>query len=168
MAKKNFVKYVERYWTLARIVNYTNKVHIDKLKEVVPDELQNMLVMYEITNQTPKNWNDFIKLLMSAYKALHPDKTQGTIFSSDGNVEKSGGGKMDPDAMKIDEVKKKEGKSLWYCQIYASKGFKSKAKSHNTVDCYNEPENKDKRPQNSSFQSIFSLGSKNKNQFFKA
>ena len=68
--------------------------------------------MYEITNQTPKNWNDFIKLLMSAYKALHPDKTQGTIFSSDGNVEKSGGGKMDPDAMKIDEVKKKEGKSL--------------------------------------------------------
>jgi len=49
---------------------------------------------------------------MSAYKALHPDKTQGTIFGSDGNVEKSRGGKRDPDAMEIDEVKKKEGKSL--------------------------------------------------------
>ena len=127
-----------------------------------------MLVMYEITNQTLKNWNDFIKLLMSAYKALHLDKTQGTIFSSDGNVEKSRGGKMNPDAMEIDEVKKKEGKSLQYCQIYASKGFKSKAKSYNTVDCYNKPGNEDKRPQKSSFQSIFSLGSKNKNQFFKA
>jgi len=39
LAKKNFVKYVERYRTLARIVNYTDEVHIDKLKEVVPDEL---------------------------------------------------------------------------------------------------------------------------------
>ena len=55
LAQKNFVKYVERYWTLARIVNYTDEVHIDKLKEVVPDKLRNTLVMYEITNQTPKN-----------------------------------------------------------------------------------------------------------------
>jgi len=39
LAKKNFVKYVEKYQTLARIVNYTDEVHIDKLKEVVPDEL---------------------------------------------------------------------------------------------------------------------------------
>ena len=31
--------------------------------------------MYEIANQTSKNWNDYIKLLMSAYKALYPDKT---------------------------------------------------------------------------------------------
>jgi len=68
--------------------------------------------MYEITNQTPKNWDDYIKLLMSAYKALHPDKTQDTIFGSDGNVEKSGGGKRDSDTMEIDEVKKKEEKSL--------------------------------------------------------
>jgi len=68
--------------------------------------------MYEITNQTPKNWDDYIKLLISAYKALYLDKTQGTIFGLDGNVEESGGGKRDPDAMEIDEVKKKEGKSL--------------------------------------------------------
>jgi len=119
--------------------------------------------MYEITNQTPKNWDDYIKLLISAYKALHPDKTQGTIFGLDGNVEKSGGGKRDLDIMEIDEVKKKEEKSLRYCQICAGKGFKSKAKSHNTVDCYDKPRNEDKRPQKSSSQSIFSLGSRNKN-----
>ena len=70
--------------------------------------------------------------------------------------------------MEIDEVKKKEGKSLRYCQICADKGFKSKAKSHNTVDCYDKPGNKDKRPQKSSSQSTFSLGSRNKNQSFKA
>jgi len=39
LAKKNFVKYAERYRTLARIVNYSDEVHIDKMKEVIPDEL---------------------------------------------------------------------------------------------------------------------------------
>ena len=39
LAKKNFVKYAEQYRMLARIVNYSNKVHIDKMKEVIPDEL---------------------------------------------------------------------------------------------------------------------------------
>jgi len=70
--------------------------------------------------------------------------------------------------MEIDEVKKKEEKSLRYCQIYADKGFKSKVKLHNTVDYYDKPRNKDKRPQKSSSQSIFSLNSRNKNQSFKA
>ena len=105
---------------------------------------------------------------MSAYKALHLDKTQGIIFGSDGNVKKSGGGKRDPDVMEIDEVEKKEEKSLQYYQICIGKGFKSKVKSHNTVDCYDKPGNEDKRPQKSSFQSTFPLGSRNKNQSFKA
>ena len=53
---------------LARIVNYSNKVYIDKMKEIIPDELRNALVIYEITNQSPKTWNDYLKLLMQAYK----------------------------------------------------------------------------------------------------
>jgi len=71
LVKKNFVKYAKWYRTLARIVNYSNKVHIDKMKEVIPDELQNVLVIYEITNQSSKTWNDYLKLLMQVYKALH-------------------------------------------------------------------------------------------------
>ena len=54
LARKNFVKYVEQYRTLARIVNYSDKVHINKMKEVISNELQNALVIYEITNQSPK------------------------------------------------------------------------------------------------------------------
>jgi len=50
LARKNFVKYVERYRMLAKIVNYSNEVHIDKIKKVIPDELQNVLVIYEIIN----------------------------------------------------------------------------------------------------------------------
>ena len=81
LAKKNFVKYVERYRTLVRIVNYSNEVHINKIKEVISDELQNTLVIYEITNQSPKTQDDYLKLLMQVYKALYPDKAQGAIFS---------------------------------------------------------------------------------------
>jgi len=49
LVRKNFVKYTEWYRTLARIVNYSNEVHIDKMKKVIPDELQNALVIYKIT-----------------------------------------------------------------------------------------------------------------------
>ena len=54
LAKKNFVKYAERYRTLARIVNYSDEVHIDKMKKVISNKLRNALVIYEITNQCPK------------------------------------------------------------------------------------------------------------------
>ena len=74
LAKKNFVKYAERYRTLARIVNYSDEVHIGKIKEVIPDKLWNALIIYKITNQSPKTWNDYLKLLMQAYKALYLDK----------------------------------------------------------------------------------------------
>jgi len=60
---------------LARIVNYSNKVHIDKMKEVISDELQNALVIYKITNQSLKTWDDYLKLLIQAYKALYLDKS---------------------------------------------------------------------------------------------
>jgi len=39
LARKNFVKYAEQYRTLARIVNYSDEVHINKMKEVIPDKL---------------------------------------------------------------------------------------------------------------------------------
>jgi len=105
---------------------------------------------------------------MQAYKALHPDKAQGAIFGLEANGEKSGG-KKDPDAMEIDEIQKKEGKSSRYYQICAGKGFKNKSKSHNTVDCYDKPGNEDKRPHKNPFQKTSPPGpNKNKNLSFKA
>jgi len=138
------------------------------MKKIIPDELQNALVIYEITNQCPKTWDNYLKLLMQAYKTLHPDKAQSAIFGPEANVEKSGG-KKDLDTMKIDEIQKKEGKNLRYCQICTGKGFKNKPKTHNTVDCYDKPGNKDKCPHKTSSQKPSPLGpSKNKNQSFRA
>jgi len=48
---------------------------------------------------------------MQAYKALHLDKTQGAIFGPEAIGEKSGE-KKDPNAMEIDEIQRKEEKSL--------------------------------------------------------
>ena len=80
-----------------------------------PNEIcDNALVIYEITNQSPKTWDDYLKLLMQAYKALHPDKTQGAIFGPEAIEEKSGE-KKNLDAMEIDKIQRKEGKSLQYC-----------------------------------------------------
>ena len=73
-----------------------------------------MLVIYEITNQCPKTWDDYLKLLIQAYKALYLDKAQSTIFGPEANVEKSGG-KKDLDAIEIDEIQKKKEKNLRYC-----------------------------------------------------
>jgi len=39
LVRKNFVKYAEQYRTLARIVNYSDEVHINKTQEVIPDKL---------------------------------------------------------------------------------------------------------------------------------
>jgi len=64
LARKNFVKYVEQYRTLVKIVNYSDKVHINKIKKVISDKLRNALIIYEITNQSPKTWDDYLKLLM--------------------------------------------------------------------------------------------------------
>jgi len=47
---------------------------------------------------------------MQAYKALHLDKAQGAIFGPEANVEKSGR-KKDPNAMEIDEIHKKKGRT---------------------------------------------------------
>jgi len=100
---------------------------------------------------------------MQAYKALHLDKTQGTIFGSEAIGEKSGG-KKNLDVMEIDEIQRKEGKSLRYCQICTGKGFKNKSKMHNTVDCYDKPGNEDKHPYKTSSQKPSPPGpSKNKN-----
>ena len=51
---------------------------------------------------------------MQAYKALYLDKAQSAIFGPEAIGEKSGE-KKDLNAMEIDEIQRKEGKSLWYC-----------------------------------------------------
>jgi len=108
------------------------------------------------------------RVIKSPQAKLLQDKAQDTIFGLEAIGEKSRG-KKDPDAMEIDKIQRKEGKSLRYCQICAGKGFKNKSKTHNTVGCYDKPSNEDKCSYKTSSQKPSPLGpSKNKNQSFRA
>ncbi|KIK64580.1 hypothetical protein GYMLUDRAFT_241118 [Collybiopsis luxurians FD-317 M1] len=132
LASKDFIKYAEQYWTLAHIVDYQDGIHIDKLRGVISQELRNALVVFE---------------------ALHPEKSKSVIFGTSNN---KGNSSNDPNAMEIDMAKRSKGKAPEqansqepkhkYCQICAGKGMKSKAKTHNTVDCWDKPGNEDKWP----------------------
>jgi hypothetical protein len=171
LATKDFIKYAEQYRTLARIVEYENNIHIDKLRGVIPQELRNALVMYELSGGVPAKWEDYLELLLTAYKALHPEKTKSSIFGT-GSTNTRGNGNNEPTPMEIDVAKKSKGKapgqansqeSRKFCQICSGKGFKSKAKSHNTADCYDKPGNEQKRPDpkpSSSSPSNSSFGNK--------
>jgi len=73
------------------------------------------------------------------------------------------------DAMEINEIQKKEGKNLRYYQICTRKGFKNKAKTHNTIDCYDKSGNENKCSHKiSSQRPSLPSPSKNKNQLFRA
>ena len=153
LASKDFIKYAEQYRTLACIVDYQDGIHIDKLHGVISQELQNALVVFEVSGKTPNKWEDYLELLLMAYKALHPEKSKSVIFGTSNN---KGNSSNDPNAMEIDMAKRSKGKAPEqansqepkhkYCQICAGKGMKSKAKTHNTVDCWDKPGNEDKWP----------------------
>ena len=96
-------------------------------------------------------------MFIQAYKALYPNKAKSIIFGPEANGEKSKG-KKNPDTMEINEIQKKKEKNLRYCQICTGKGFKNKAKLHNTKDYYNKPGNENKHPHKTSSQKLSLLG----------
>jgi len=110
LANKDFIKYAEQYRTLARIVEYEDRIHIDKLRSVISPELRNALIILEISGKTPEVWEEYLELLLTAYKALYPEKTKSSIFGNTSNSTKSNGNN-DPNAMEIDLAKKGKGKA---------------------------------------------------------
>ncbi|KAJ3559480.1 hypothetical protein NM688_g323 [Phlebia brevispora] len=83
LAKKDFIKYAEQYRTLARIVKYEDKLHIDKLWE-----------------------DEYLDLLLKVYKVIYSDKSCASVF----DTSSSNGSSKDPDAMEIDAQAKSKGK----------------------------------------------------------
>ncbi|THU85231.1 hypothetical protein K435DRAFT_806078 [Dendrothele bispora CBS 962.96] len=141
LPSKDFIKYAEQYRTLACILDYQDGLHIDKLRDVIPQEFRNSLVIYEVSDSMPTNWEDYLELLLKAYKALHPEKAKSVIF---GNGKK--GNNSDPNAMEIDEANSQETNKKRYCQICAGKGYKAKSTTHHTNDCWDKPGNEGRRP----------------------
>ncbi|KAF8644303.1 hypothetical protein AX16_008556 [Volvariella volvacea WC 439] len=124
LAKKDFIKFAEQYCTLARLADYEDKIHVDKLTLVIPQEFCNAIVMYKVEGRLPNNWDAYLKLLLKAFKTLHSNHTKGSIF---GTGSSNGKGK-DPNAMEVDLAKKTKGKGKENEKSLPSKSLSSPSK----------------------------------------
>ncbi|KAF8656643.1 hypothetical protein AX16_002474, partial [Volvariella volvacea WC 439] len=173
LARKDFIKFAEQYRTLAHLANYEDKIHIDKLTLVIPQELRNAIVMYEVEGKLPINWDAYLELLLKAFKALHPDRTKGSIFGTGSNNEKG----KDPNTMEVDSAKKTKGKGKEvnsqtsekkFC-LYCNKNNSCYKNTHNTADCQSKPKDEKSSPsKSSSSPSKNKKGSKQNRTQFKA
>ncbi|KAF7796312.1 hypothetical protein EIP86_007489 [Pleurotus ostreatoroseus] len=168
LAQKDFIKYCERYRTLARIVEYEDKLHIDKITDVIPKDLRAATVGLCHAKQIPAKWEEYLEVLLKIYKELHPEKSKGSIFGT-GNSDKDNNGTKN-DSANSSKSKGKEVNSQQvvakFCQICSGKGQKGKAKTHNIVDCYDKPGNEHRcsAPKTSTSSSLSSSFSGSKGQ----
>jgi hypothetical protein len=100
LTHNNFINYAEKFRTLARLSELEDSYLIEKLKEVLPDNLR-LAITVQGGNASTK-WSIFLDQLLAFYKLLNPDKAQERIFSKD--VEK------DENAMNVDVAQKKKAK----------------------------------------------------------
>lgn len=145
LAAENFVKYAERFRTLGRMVGYEDELLIDKLDHVIDKDMRLVLAGYAHSRTPmPEKWKDYLDMLLSIYKTIHKEKTEGHIFGR--TKVKDNSVPMDVD--NVDKKKKKKNKkevnstdkSNKYCHICKMKG-------HNTDECnFNK---KGKQPQTS-------------------
>ena len=152
LAHKDFVKYAERFQVLADASKgeFTDKHLIEKLYYILDRDVQ-LLLLGRGQAQWPTTWNEFLKLSLDFYKEAHPDKTSATIFGRSSS-------EKDPNAMDVDSAQSKKGKNKQAnsqeakkqvtnpCAICKQLGKTSRAKTHETKDCFTLQSNANKSP----------------------
>ena len=78
---KSFVKYAERFRTLGGITEYKDELLIDKLNNIMEKNMCLALIGYKSHGQVPKEWGNYLDMLLAIYKKVHPEKVQGHIFT---------------------------------------------------------------------------------------
>ena len=148
LAARDFIKYAEQYKTLASMLDYEDKIHIDKLENVMPKDIRSALEMLKVTKQVPTKWDAYLDTLLMYYKELNPEKTKASIF---GNKDNGGNGNKSQEANSAQSSNKGKGKDTGkHCKICAKDPKKRfRANSHDTSDCWSKPENASKRPERS-------------------
>ncbi|EED80069.1 predicted protein [Postia placenta Mad-698-R] len=131
LASKDFVKYAKRFRTLGHLTKYDDSLLIDKLREVIPRDMQLVLAGKD-ESTLPKDWTLFLNILLNINKIVNPEKVRGSVFKNSGSDNSSAV------PMDINSAEKSKSKGKKYCII-------CKSKTHKTDDCYKLAENADKR-----------------------
>lgn len=148
LAHHDFIKYAEKFRTLGRLSGYDSALLIEKLRLVITQDLRMCLI--GVGANIPTIWTSFLDLLLEYYKALHPEKAQGSIFGS--------GHKGDTSVpMEVDRAEKKKGKGKGKEVNSAEKSNKfyaiHKKHGHTTEECRlnskaSKPEQKHEKKEN--------------------
>ena len=175
MATDDFVKYSERYKTLASMLDYSDEMHIDRLNKVISEKMNTAIATATVLGGTiPKDWNAYLNMLIKLDQQFNRGKNAKPVFGTD-NKNNSDNGKGKGKATETNQVS--TGKQQKRCEICWNLDHKARSKTHDTKDCYEKDENKHKRPANykapssssgSNTSSSAAQGSKNKGNGGKA
>src|SRR5258707_2287966 len=89
LAKKDFIKFAEQYRTLARMLSYQDDIHMDKIKEVLPQDLRSAMIPFDLSKNKTTDWEEYMDIILNVNKMMHPEKARTAIF---GHGSISGGG----------------------------------------------------------------------------
>ena len=158
LAEKDFIKYTEQYRTLARIVEYEDIIHLDKLRAVIPQDMCQSLVGYELANEDnpATKWEDYLTILLKMWKSLHPEKSASSIFNNSkegkgkgkdtgkgsGSGSMGNGGSssgevpMDVDHANVPSQPAQSKKPKHHCNYCEQNGHTAAMDTHNTARCF--------------------------------
>ncbi|KAF7799010.1 hypothetical protein EIP86_010240 [Pleurotus ostreatoroseus] len=137
LAQKDFIKYCERYCMLAHIVEYEDKLYINKITGIIPKDLRAATVGLRHAKQIPAKWEEYLKILFKIYKEYTQRNPKDNNSAKNDSANLSKGKSKE---VNLQQVVTK------FCQICSGNGQKGKAKIHNTVDYYDKSGNEHRHP----------------------
>ncbi|GJE99134.1 hypothetical protein PsYK624_153810 [Phanerochaete sordida] len=174
LAKKDFIQYAEKFQVLADASEgeFMDKHLIEKLYDVADREVQLLMIGKGRANW-PTTWNEFLKLILEFYKEVNPEKATSHIFGRSGAAK-------DPNAMDLDSAQSKKSKNKQAnsqearkkvsepCAICNQLGKTSRAKTHETKDCYTLTPKENKPSTSSTAKAGQTSGNNNNGNSYKA
>ena len=102
LAHKDFIKYSEQFKTLGSLVDYEDKLLIDKLKEVAPTETHKTVTVFGLIHGVPTKWQEYLDLLLKVHKELDRDSSTKRIFGKEEKSSSDNKGKSSWPAVTMD------------------------------------------------------------------
>ena len=163
LAQKDLIKFSVQFKVLLDSSDkpFTDKYMIGKIHDLLEPQFK-MFILGKGKTNWPTRAPDFMQYILQAYKEVYPEKAQDHIFEK-GNSGGSGSAK-DPNAMDVDaaNAKRNKGKGKQAnsqeakpavsepCAICTKQGKTGRAKTHNTLDCFELKSNSGKASTSSS------------------
>ena len=100
------IYYVEEYKAVAKkVMGYSDKIYIDKMKKIFPTSVKAALVGLDVTRALPKIWIKYLDLGLKVYKTIEDGKAPQK--ESSGNQSAKGKNKAKVNVVSISKTYEK-------------------------------------------------------------